>query len=112
MKTTIIIIAVILNIISLAYTAFKEFVLLQKAGKGKKCQNLKNESNEEVCTSYFWRKLIFDKHSYCKREECPGFSYVDNEKNYRIFSVWTVLEIILKQAPAITVIVLLFKELF
>lgn len=112
MKTTIIIIAVILNIISLIYSAFKEFELLKNEGRGKKCQNLRNESNEEACSSYIWRKLIFDKYSYCKREKCPGFAYIDNGKECSIFSLWTVIELILKQAPAITVIVLLIKELY
>ncbi len=112
MKTTIIVIAVILNSISLIYIAFKEFELLQRAGRGKKCKKLRNEAGDEVCSSHIWRKIMFDKYSYCKREECPGFAFVDNEKEYRVFSVWTFFEIILKQAPAIAVIVLLLKELF
>lgn len=111
MKITIIIIAVLLNITSLIYIAFKEFEQLQRAGRGKKCQKLRNEYNDEVCSSFIWRKLMFDKDNYCKRETCPGFAFVDNDKEYRVFSVWTVFEIILKQAPAIAVIVLLLKEL-
>ena len=112
MKTKIIIIAVLLNIISLIYIAFKELVQLKRAEQGKKCQNLRKESNDEVCSSHIWRKLMFDKYDYCKREECPGFAFIDNGKEYRSFSIWTVLEIILKQTPAITVIVLLLKELY
>lgn len=111
MKITIIIIATILNTSGLIFNIFKEIECLKWRRPGGKCQNLQKESNKEVCSSYLWRKLIFDNNSYCKREKCPGFVLIDNGKEYRILSIWTVCEIILKQIPAITVIVLLLKEL-
>lgn len=111
MKTTIIVIAVILNSVNIIFSMIKEAETLKSLGRGKKCQHLRNESNNEVCSSHIWRKIIFNKNSYCKREECPGFAFVENNKEYRVFSIWTVFEIVLRQIPSVTVIVLLFKEL-
>ena len=107
-KTVIVYGAVILSLIHIFYTTIIEVCELRKTiPKGPACNKLKNEK----CSSYIWNNFFFQKDSFCQREKCPGFVYYENGQPIKKFSLISVLEIIIKQAPALATIVLLFLKL-
>lgn len=100
--------AVILSFIHIIYEVFKRINELRKdIPEGCSCVKLENEK----CSVYIWNKLIFQKESFCNREKCPGFTYCKNGNYIRKISIWSVLEIIIQQALALSTLVLLFLQI-
>ena len=101
--------AMILSLINIVYLSIIEICDLRKdIPKGRSCIKLKNEQ----CSTYIWGKIFFQQKSYCNRERCPGFIYYENGKQLKKFSLLSVLEIIIKQSPALVALILLLLHIF
>lgn len=108
LKKIIVILAVILNMIYLAFQIYKEISNLEKEYPvGRSCARLKNE----VCSAYLWGRVVFQKNSHCKWKKCPGFTYYENGKLQKYLSFITIIEIIINQFPAWATLVLLLLKI-
>ena len=104
----IVVLAIILNFLYIFYSVIVEFGKLKKHNSNKPCTNL----YDEKCSSYLWNRLIFRHYKYCIREKCPAFSYRENGKEISSFSLWSLIQIMLKQSTALATLVLLFLKLY
>lgn len=80
---------------------------LKKDIKGVKCKQIENEK----CSSWIWRKLIFEKKG-CIREKCPGFIGIGKGETIRGVTLWSIINIIFRQFPAIATLVLMILDIF
>ncbi len=107
-KEIIVVVALILSVIHIVYEAINEIGDLQKdIPAGRSCTKLKNEK----CTVFIWDKLFFKRDATCKREKCPGFVFHENGELVKNFSIWSILGVLIKQAPALAAVVLLLLYL-
>ena len=108
MKEIIVYGAIILSLVHIIYVAFLEICELRKdIPKGHACTKLKREK----CSAYIWNKIYFQQKKYCVREKCPGFICYENGEPIKKLSILSVLEIIIKQMPALATLLLLFLQI-
>lgn len=107
-KFVIVIVAFILNVVSIIFGILEQIQLLKLPDlEGVKCVGLKNEK----CTKIIWNIFFYSKKSYCGHNKCPGFAYLENGELKRTFSFVGIVKIFINQIPAMVTLILLFLEI-